>query len=270
MTNTATANKNNKLLDANSMPISWSVFQELLNDPDENFFLKKDLYNLVLVNLSADIYAETPITLGKFIDTCMLSLDAIPAYNFSDCENLTTTVVKKHNYYVRRNNASCSEIVKMEYPKMNLDTSANNLNYISKSTAAYEEYYAKLKEYNAVLTRLYHIDSSKHDNYPKECEIIKKQAYKNLLNDLVERNLYIQSLDGSKIVLYYTQTPDYHTRIDDAADEVLDKIGSEYILLDDIKCTSEVSSEITECIIEPAFGGAPFITIRVIKQMLDY
>ena len=140
------------------------------------------------------------------------------------------------------------------------------MEYISRKTFAYEQYQKALDEYNIAVQTLAtkpEYDDNAYDDNASECQTLKSQSYKYLQDALVARNLFIQNLDGTALNVIYTYSPDLQRRLDDARDEVVDEIGSDYILLDDVECEGTETSETVHCFIEPVSGTHP-ISIRVI------
>lgn len=136
--------------------------------------------------------------------------------------------------------------------------------YISRKSFAFEEYQNALDEYQMAARGLiisFGQNAGQDESQP-ECKTLKKQLYKVLEDTLVERNLFIQTLDGTAINLNYAYVPDFQTRLDDARDAIADKIGSDYILLDDIECEGSETSTTVHCSIKPVYGSRP-VSIRV-------
>ena len=231
--------------------ILWSAFYEALYSTTSN--INGDLLERVLLKFESNIASGTLIRLQDFFDKCLeiASLD--------DCETITKAVVRKHNERVKHTSRKCSDIVAQEL--ISGRTGEPALEYISRKTFAYEQYQKALDDYNIAARIL--ATTPEYDDDAPECQTLKRQSYKYLQDELVARNLFIQNLDGTALNVSYTYSPDLQNRLDDARDEVLDKIGSDYILLDDVECEGTETSATIHCFIEPVYGTHP-ISIRVI------
>lgn len=237
--------------------ILWSAFYEALYSTTSN--INSDLLERILLKFESNIASGTPIRLQDFSDKCL----EIALRN--DCETITNTVVRKHNERVKQTSRKCSDIVAQEL--ISGRTGEPALEYISRKTFAYEQYQKALDDYNKAVQTLAakpeYDDNDDYDDNVSECQTLKKQSYKYLQDELVARNLFIQNLDGTALNVIYTYSPDLQRRLDDARDEVVDEIGSDYILLDDVKCEGTKTSETVHCFIDPVSGTHP-ISIRVI------
>lgn len=233
--------------------ILWSAFYEALYSTTNNSNINGDLLERILLKFESNIASGTPIRLQDFFDKCreIASLD--------DCKTITKIVVRKHNERAKQTSRKCSDIVAQEL--ISGRTGEPALEYISRKTFAYEQYQKALDDYNEAVQTL--AAKPEYDDNVSECQTLKKQSYKYLQDELVARNLFIQNLDGTALNVLYTYSPDLQRRLDDARDEVVDEIGSDYILLDDVKCEGTKTSETVHCFIEPVYGTHP-ISIRVI------
>lgn len=233
--------------------ILWSAFYEALYSTINNSNIYDDLLERILLKFESNIASGTPIRLQDFFDKCLeISLR-------NDCETITKIVVRKHNERAKQASRNCSDIVAQEL--ISGRTGEPALEYISRKSFAYEQYQKALDDYNEAVQTL--AAKPEYDDNVSECQTLKRQSYKYLLDELVARNLFIQNLDGTALNVIYTYSPDLQRRLDDARDEVVDEIGSDYILLDDVKCEGTKTSETVHCFIEPVYGTHP-ISIRVI------
>ncbi len=247
-----------------SPSILWSAFYEALYSTNSNIY--DDLLERILLKFESNIASGRLIRLQDFFDKCheIASLDDYKTITEDDCKTITNEVVRKHNKRVEHTFRKCSDIVKQEL--ISGRTGEPALEYISRKSFAYEQYQKALDEYNIAVQTLAtkpEYDDNAYDDNASECQTLKSQSYKYLQDELVARNLFIQNLDGTALNVIYTISPDLQSRLDDARDEVLDKIGSEYILLDDVECKGTETSETIDCFIEPVYGTHP-ISIRVI------
>lgn len=231
--------------------ILWSAFYEALYSTTSN--INGDLLERILLKFESNIASGTPIRLQDFFDKCR----EIALRN--DCETITKTVVRKHNERAKHTSRKCSDIVAREL--ISGTTGVPALEYISRKSFAYEQYQKALDDYDIAARIL--ATTPGYDDDASECQTLKRQSYKYLQDELVARNLFIQNLDGTALNVIYAYSPDLQRRLDDARDEVVDTIGSDYILLDDVECEGTETSETIHCFIEPVYGTHT-ISIRVI------